>query len=78
MAGKTEKEQTPKAEKVQTSAQKAESKKVFPLEKLQANCKELFGVTDCTFVGATYGMTGSHTIEEIKARIDKWRGMEVK
>ena len=37
MAGKTEKEQTPKAEKVQNQAQKAGNKRVFPLEKLRAN-----------------------------------------
>mgnify|MGYP001039560927 CR=1 FL=1 len=78
MAGKTEKEQTPKAEKVQNQAQKAGNKRVFPLEKLRANCQELFGVTDCTFVGATHGMTGEHTVEEIKAQIEKWRGTEVK
>ncbi|MCM1231953.1 MAG: hypothetical protein NC489_17680 [Ruminococcus flavefaciens] len=75
MANKTEKEQTPKAEKAQNQAPKA---RVFPLEKLRANCQELFGVTDCTFVGATHGMTGEHTVEEIKAHIDKWRGTEVK
>lgn len=78
MASKTEKEQTPKAEKAQTPAQKAGSKRVFPLEKLRANCQELFGVTDCTFVGATHGMIGEHTVEEIKAQIEKWRGTEVR
>lgn len=78
MAVKTEKGQTPKTEKIQTQAQKAVSEKIFPLEKLRANCQELFGVTDCTFVGATYGMAGSHTVEEIRGRINKWRGTEVR
>jgi hypothetical protein len=71
MAAKTEKEQPQKTEKP------AKAKKVFPLEKLRANCKELFGVTDSTFAGATYGMTGSYTIEEIKAKIENWQRMEV-
>lgn len=78
MTAKTEKEQTPQAEQTQVQSVKTAKKKVFPLEKLRANCQELFGVTDCTFVGATHGMTGDHTIEEIKAQIDRWRGMEVK
>lgn len=50
----------------------------FPLEKLRANCKKLFGITTHEFVGATYGMTGEYTVEEVKAQIEKWRGMEVK
>ncbi len=50
----------------------------FPIEKLAADCQRLFGVSSCTFAGATYGMTGEYTIEEIKARISKWSRTEVK
>lgn len=78
MAGKTEKQQPAKAENTQVQPVKAATKKKFPLEKLRANCKELFGVTDCTFAGATHGMDGNYTVDEVKAQIDKWRGTEVK
>lgn len=78
MAAKTEKQQTAKVENTQTPPVKAAVEKKFPLEKLRANCKKLFGVTDCTFAGATHGMTGDYTVNEIKAQLEKWRGMEVK
>lgn len=50
----------------------------FPVERLAANCRQLFGVSSCTFAGATYGMTGEYTVEEMKAHIKKWCGTEVK
>lgn len=78
MAAKTEKQQTAKAETPQTRPDKAKPDKKFPLEKLRANCKKLFGVTDCTFAGATHGMTGSYTVDEIKVQLEKWRRTEVK
>lgn len=78
MATKTEKQQTTKAETPQAQPIKVKPEKKFPLEKLRANCKKLFGVTDCTFAGATHGMTGSYTVNEIKAQLEKWRGTEVK
>lgn len=78
MAAKTEKQQTSKAETIQAQPGKAKPEKKFPLEKLRANCKKLFGVTDCTFAGATHGMAGSYTINEIKAQLEKWCGTEVK
>lgn len=78
MAAKTEKQQTTKAEIPQAQPVKTKPEKKFPLEKLRANCKKLFGVTDCTFAGATHGMTGSYTIDEIKAQLEKWRRTEVK
>ena len=77
MAAKTEKRQAAKAEAVRTQPSGAAEKK-FPLEKLRANCRELFGVTDCTFAGGTHGMAGSYTVDEIKAQLEKWRGTEVR
>lgn len=50
----------------------------FPIEKLAANCRRLFGVSSCTFAGATYGMTGEYTVEEMKKHIEKWLKQEVK
>lgn len=55
---------------------KAEPK--FSVEKLGANCRQLFGVSSCTFAGATHGLTGTYTVTEMKAHIEKWRRMEVK
>lgn len=52
--------------------------KKFTVEKLQANCRELFGISTSTFAGATYGMTGTYTVEEMKAHIEAWRKKEVK
>lgn len=50
----------------------------FPIEKLAANCRQLFGVSSCTFAGATHGLTGEYTVEEMKKHIEKWRKQEVK
>lgn len=46
--------------------------KKFPLAKLAANCQQLFGVSSCTFAGATHGLSGEFTVEEMKAQIEKW------
>lgn len=58
-------------EKVQQAAK-------FPVEKLAANCRQLFGVSSCTFAGATHGMTGEYTVAEMKAHIKAWCSKEVK
>lgn len=52
--------------------------KKFAVDKLRENCRRLFGVSTSTFDGATYGMTGKYTVEELKAHIEAWkkRGVE--
>lgn len=45
----------------------------YTVEKLQANCRKLFGVSTSTFAGATYGMTGKYTVDEMKAHIEAWK-----
>lgn len=50
----------------------------YPIEKLQKNCKKLFGVSLCTFVGATAGMTGEFSVKDMKEAISKWQKSEVK
>jgi len=60
MAEKTEK----------TEAVKAPQK--FPVEKLAAGCKTLFGVSSSTFAGATAGMSGTYTVAEMKEHIERW------
>ncbi len=47
--------------------------KKYTAGKLQENCRKLFGVSTSTFVGATYGMTGSYTVEEMKTHIEAWK-----
>lgn len=56
--------------------QPAETK--FPLEKLGKDCVKLFGVDPCVFAGATHGLTGDHSIAEIKNIINTWLKKEVK
>ncbi len=53
-------------------AEKAEEGRKIPIEKLRRSCVELFGVTPSTFDGATAGLAGKYTVEEMKAHIDKW------
>lgn len=55
-----------------------ETPQKFPLEKLAAGCMTLFGVTQSTFAGATAGMSGEHSIAEMKEHITKWLAKEVK
>lgn len=51
---------------------KAEVGRKIPIEKLRRSCVKLFGVTPSTFDGATLGLTGKFTVEEMQAHIDKW------
>lgn len=50
----------------------------FSVARLGENCRQLFGVSSCTYAGATHGLTGEYTVEEMKAHIDSWRKKEVK
>lgn len=62
----------------ETGAIKAAPQQKFPLEKLAAGCKTLFGVSTSTFAGATAGMTGDYSVAEMKEHINKWLKKEVK
>lgn len=66
MAAKT------KATAAKAAPAKAGGGNRFPVAKLRENCRKLFGVSASTFDGATYGMTGQYTIEEMKAHIKEW------
>lgn len=61
----------------QEAPAQAQAKK-FTIDKLRENCRQLFGVSTSTFVGATYGLTGTFTVAEMKAHIDKWAKEGVK
>ena len=55
-----------------------EQARKFPLDKLSANCRELFGVSACTFAGAAYGLSGEFTVAEMRERLEKWSRKGVK
>ncbi len=55
-----------------------EQARKFPLDKLAANCRELFGVSACTFAGAAYGLSGEFTVAEMRERLEKWSRKGVK
>ena len=69
------------AQKVKTATE-AETAPVtapkFPVANLRKKCYALFGVTTSTFDGATYGLNGEYTVEEMKDKIAKWQNKEVK
>lgn len=65
------------SEKPETGGAKTTPQK-FPLEKLAAGCRTLFGVSASTFAGATAGMSGDYSVVEMKDHIDKWLKKEVK
>ena len=57
------------AEKNVSAAQTAQK---FPIERLAKACRTLFHVSASTFAGATAGMTGEYTVEEMRKHIDEW------
>lgn len=50
----------------------------FTLEKLRENCNQLFGVTDSTFAGASAGLNGEFTVNEMKSIISVWLKKEAR
>lgn len=50
----------------------------FAVERLGVDCRQLFGVSSCTYAGATHGMTGEYTVEDMKKHIEEWQKKEVK
>ena len=63
---------------VEAAPAQGKAVKKYTVEKLQANCRQLFGVSTSTFAGATYGMTGTYPVEEMKAHIEAWGKKGVK
>lgn len=57
---------------------KAVAASKFTVDKLRLNCRKLFGVSTSTFAGATYGMKGKYTVEEMRAHIEAWMKKGVK
>ena len=54
------------------------NEKTFAIEQLQKHSLELFGLTRTAFAGATHGLSGEYTIEQMKSHIKKWLEKEAK
>lgn len=63
------------AEKNASAAQTAQK---FPVERLAKACRTLFHVSASTFAGATAGMTGEYTVNEMQQHINDWLGKEAR
>lgn len=50
----------------------------FTVEKLRENSLKLFGVTQSTFDGVAYGLSGEYTVSEMKKIISNWQNKEVR
>jgi hypothetical protein len=50
----------------------------YSIGTLSKNCKKLFGVSQSTFAGATFGLTGEFTVEDMDGKIKEWLKKEVK
>ena len=56
---------------------KNESAPKFSIDKLGKHCLELYGCSSTTFAGATAGLTGEYTVDEMKEIINQWSEKEV-
>ena len=65
------------AKKPEAEAAEQRAAHKAPVEKFRKHCITLFGVTPSTFDGATAGLTGEYTADELKAAINEWLGKEV-
>ena len=72
MATKKTKSPQPVVETVEKKERKV------PLDNLRRSCVKLFGVSFSTFDGATVGLSGKYTVDEMRGIIDKWLRKEVK
>lgn len=64
------------AKNATATAEKTEAQPKFTIEKLRENCYAVFGITKSTFDGATFGLDGEFTVEEMKTAIEKWQNKE--
>lgn len=50
----------------------------YAVEKLRNASLELFGISTSTFDGATCGLSGEYTLDEMRRIIENWKKKEVK
>lgn len=64
---------TKKIAEKETAEAPAKNEPKFRLDKLQNNCRKLFGVTESVFIGASAGLSkAEYSISEMKSIIKKW------
>ncbi|MCD8364686.1 MAG: hypothetical protein LUC83_02505 [Clostridiales bacterium] len=58
------------------AAEEKTEEKTYPLSNLAKNCRALFGISSCTFAGATVGLdaSGQYSVEYVKGIINAWCG----
>lgn len=61
-----------KAVKAEEPRQPEKAAAKFTIERLRPYAREVFGVSQSTFDGATYGVEGEFTVDEMKKRIEDW------
>lgn len=62
---------TAKTEQVDQQAQKP-AEPTFSVAQLRASARNLFGISQSTYDGATDGLTGEFTVEAMREHIEKW------
>lgn len=50
----------------------------FSIEQLREKALVLFGVSDSTFVAATYNLNGTFTVEDMRCRIEAFLSKKIK
>ena len=59
-------------EKVEKATGAAPTEPTFTVEQLRKSARSLFNVSQSTYDGATYGLTGEFTVEAMRKHIDEW------
>ncbi|MDR1692222.1 MAG: hypothetical protein LBR72_02600 [Oscillospiraceae bacterium] len=70
MASAENKTNNPAEQPAEGQPKKAPPK--FTPAQMRPKCMELFGVTASTFDGAAFGLKGTFTVEEMRAKITGW------
>lgn len=71
------KQEAPVAETPAVKPETAAAPPQFTLDRLRKDCLRLFGITVSTFDGATLGLTGRYSVEEMRSRIERWKNTRV-
>lgn len=55
-----------------TKTKPSEKAEKYSLETLRENSYELFGISSSAFDGASFGLEGEFTIDEMKKKVNTW------
>lgn len=62
---------TAKTEQAEEQVKKP-AEPTYTVEQLRQSARNLFGVSQSTYDGATYGLTGEFTVEAMRKHIENW------